>query len=104
MTSEKSKDLVLLGTPVTRDDRTVVPCLRKKSPDSKPEIGVLKSLQDGKPISGEAVHLEYEGPGSIYRVSPLMEESSKVSSGAVSDEYRTGWDRTFLGRPITGQA
>jgi hypothetical protein len=104
MITKKGKDLVLLGTPDTRDDRTVIPCLRKKSTDAKLELGVLKSLQDGKPISGEAVHLEYEGPGSIYRVSPLMEESSKVSSGAASDEYRTGWDRTFLGRPTTGQA
>jgi hypothetical protein len=105
MTSEKSKDLVLLGTPQTLGDRKAIPCLRRKSPDTKPELGVLLPLKEGTPVSGEAVHLEHEGPGPLYRVSPLLEEgSSKVSSGAVSDEYRTGWDRTFLGRPITGQA
>lgn len=83
---------LLVGT-----DGSDVHILRRRSEDAPVEAGVLRPLEEGKPITGEVVTLRQrpELP-LLFDVKTELESNSERPNGGppqiATDAYRKGWD------------
>ena len=106
--SERQKDaedvaLVLAPT----EDRSGYQVLRRRDPDSGIELGTIRPLQEGRPISGEVVSLrQRDDVPFAYDVKTELDASSGSERRLTEDgpaqiateQYRRGWDAIW-GRP-----
>ena len=89
---------------VVARDEDGVHILRRRSEESPVEMGLLKPMREGKPISGEVITLkqredmpifydvrsEYGGPAQ-----PEPREPGDGPAHVTSDAYRKGWDAVW---------
>jgi len=94
---EKKTDVVVLGPPTP--DGEGVRVLRAR--EERIETGELRTLKEGKPITGEVVSLEprKENPRvcdvkSSYR-PPASEGKKKGPAQVANEKYRENWDEVF---------
>jgi len=94
-------DVAFLGPPAPGGG---VHVLRHKS-DHSLETGVLKPLEDGKPIYGEIVQMRPRENGLGYDVLPLEEADPSSGPAMVNNRaYRDGWDTIFGKKAKPGEA
>jgi len=62
--------------------------------------GVMKPMEDGKPIEEDAVLLEQREGTGLYNVVGSVSDLKKGPSKVNSPAFRNGWDRVF-GKPAT---
>jgi hypothetical protein len=85
-------------------DEHGVHLLRRRSPDAPIEAGVLQSLVEGRPITGEVVSLRprSEAPYVFDVKTELEAPNAPVASDGPSqvatDSYREGWDKIWGGK------
>jgi len=86
-------DIAFLGSPAPGGG---VHVLRHKS-DHSVETGVLKPLEDGKPIYVEIVRIRKREDGPGYDILQLEDTASGSCGPPIvnSKAYRKGWDATF---------
>lgn len=65
-------------------------------------FGVMRPVKDGEPLTEDAFVVEHQGPGPVYKVTPVFEKSSKTKPA--TPDYRKGWDRIFGRKQTVGQA
>jgi hypothetical protein len=84
------------------DDRLVV----RHTADHQQVMGVLRPVRDGEPITGDVLSVEpIDEANGVYRVKDQFSATGKSHSGAVTDNFRRGWDVAFSGnRHPVGQA
>jgi hypothetical protein len=68
--------------------------------DHTTRIGVMKPMEDGKPIGEDAVLLEQREGTGLYNVVGSVSDLKKGPSKVNSPAFRSGWDRIF-GKPAT---
>ena len=77
--------------------------LRRRSQDAPIEAGVLRPLQNGKPIDGEVISLSprHEAPllfdvkSELPSPYPAARPTSDGPAQVASDAYRKGWDAVW---------
>jgi hypothetical protein len=93
---------------VVARDEDGVHILRRRSEESPVEMGLLKPMREGKPISGEVITLkqradvpifydvrsEYGGPAQPEPREPDAREAAGPAQ-VTSDAYRRGWDAVW---------
>jgi hypothetical protein len=93
-TESAPKDVVLLGPPTK--DGAGLHVLRAR--DERIELGELRALQEGRPITGEIVTLApREGNPHICDVKESFAPPSQAKGPAkvATSAYRQGWDDIF---------
>jgi hypothetical protein len=88
---------------VARDEEGVH-ILRRRSEESPVEMGLLKPLREGKPITGEVVTLKQREDMPIFydvrseysgSEQPESREPGDGPAQVTSDAYRRGWDAVW---------
>lgn len=62
------------------------------------ELGELRGLQDGKPISGEMISLRPTDHERVFDVETVHASPARAAKGppmVATSTYRTGWDAVF---------
>jgi hypothetical protein len=68
--------------------------------DHTVRAGVMKPMEDGKPIEEDAVLLEQREGTGLYNVVGSVSDLKKGPSKVNSPAFKSGWDRVF-GKPAT---
>lgn len=99
MTDSKKtvEDVLVLGPDLGENHR---PYCRKNS--SGIQAGIMRPVKDGETLTEDAVFIERQGSGPVYKVTPVFEKSSR--SKPATAEYRDGWNRIFGGKTHVGSA
>jgi hypothetical protein len=90
--------VVILGPP-TGDGGV---CAVNHRPDHTITTGVLRSLEDGRPLDGDVVRLTPREGGIGYNKEVLYSRSGPAMVN--SREYLDGWESVFGKKTATGQA
>ena len=75
--------------------------LRRRSPDAPIEAGVIQSLVEGRPITGEVVSLRPRADAPfVFDVKTELESphphiAADGPSQVATDSYREGWDKIW---------
>jgi hypothetical protein len=100
----KSDDFAILGPPADGGGNHVL----RHRPDCSWEAGIVKPLEDGKPINGELVYLrprEDGGPGyAVESIDAGLPVRPSGPSMVNSRAFRDGWDGIFGHRAPAGEA
>ena len=99
------KDVVLLG-PATSDGAGVH-VIRAR--EERIEVGELRALQEGRPITGEIVTLEPRKDNPRVcdvkdSYKPIAMATHKGPANVSNDAYREGWDEIFGTKPTPSGA
>lgn len=99
MTDSKKtdEDVLVLGPDLGENHH---PFYRKNS--SGIQAGIMRPVKEGETLTEDALFIEHQGPGPVYKVTPVFEKSSR-SKPATAD-YRDGWNRIFGGKAHVGSA
>lgn len=73
-------------------------CLRH-APDHGVRQGVMRPLENGRPLSEDAVLLEPREGTPFYNIVGSVADMKKGPSKVVTNAYRKGWDAVFGGKP-----
>jgi hypothetical protein len=84
------EDYVVAG-PVSEDGKSMA-CIRHYS-DHSMKVGIMRPMEDGKPIPENAEILERIGSGPYYKPLQRSGGPTKVST----KKYKDGWERIFSG-------
>jgi hypothetical protein len=100
-----AKDIVLLGPPTA--DGAGVHVLRARPREEKLEIGELRPLENGRPITGEVLTLapRKDNPRVCdVEDSYVPPATHKGPARVATSAYRQGWDDIFGAKPPTPSA
>jgi hypothetical protein len=89
-------EFVIPGPPLPGGARM---CLHHGT-DHTVRTGVMKPMEDGKPIEEDAILLEQREGTGLYNVVGSVSDLKKGPSKVNSPAFRDGWDRIF-GKPAT---
>lgn len=93
--SVEDEDTLILGPDLGNERR---PFFRRNSDGI--QAGIMSPVREGMPLPDDSFFIEHQGPGPVYKVTPLGKSKSKPTTAG----YRMGWDRVFGGKPTVGQA
>lgn len=73
------------------------------------ETGVLRGIEEGKPINAPLVNLKGREGSNVFDVEEIgdFRSQGRPASGpamVATDSFREGWDRIFGGRQSVGEA
>ena len=90
---QKKQDVVILHSPT--DDGEGMNVLRAR--DERLEVGQMRPLKDGKPITGELVSLSPRADSDrAFDVTVLAKTDGNARPAQVANHaYRDGWERIF---------
>lgn len=100
--TKRDRALVLGQLP----DQKALAVLRQRGEDAPVEAGIVRSLREGEPITGEVVSLKPTAEGSpLCDVEVHLDRSQMTHKGparVASPAYRSGWDAVFGGERDRG--
>jgi hypothetical protein len=88
-------DTLIMGPDLGNERR---PFFRRNSDGI--QAGIMSPVKEGMPIPEDSFYIEHQGPGPVYKVTPL----GKSKSRPTTREYRKNYDRIFGGKTTVGQA
>lgn len=93
-------DFVVMGPKLENGDIMAV----RHTADHQLLEGVVRPLQDGRPITGELVEITHRND-NIYNISPISlgEKTSDGPAMVNSAAYQSGWDNIF-GKTVVGKS